>query len=270
MADEYGADERTPPAFVLAPLNSAAKRATDHVRNDYRRCPLDEASNTFGLWIDFSDPEIQEITLGCHDTDIHLPEIKSSKGSSQISDLQASFQIVAATGAVLLKDYSEHQNTEPFTPTHGNSAHHNGVTVKFRSGHRNVVVARGINSRIAFGRDKYFQFEIRWHSDGLYSFAKEEPYAMGPRNSKTKKYIEGEKVGGGAYGTVWWAMDITNGSIIAVNKFHNLSGKGLEFATREVANMFRINKSNSIHHVRRAVVQVPGDALPHDLYPDRL
>jgi hypothetical protein len=248
-ADEDGADERIPPSFILAPLNSAAKKATDHVRNDYRRCLLDENTNTFGLWIGFSDPEIREITLGRQDTDIYLPDVKSSKGSSQISDLQASFEVLPTTGAVILRDHSEHANTEPFSSTHGSSAHHGGLTVKFRSSHRSVLVARGINSRIAFGRDKYYQFEIRWESDGLYCFPKEEPYAVGPRDSKTKKYIEGKRVGGGAYGTVWWAMDITNGTIIAVKKFHSLTGKRLEFATREVANMFRINKSKSIHHV---------------------
>ncbi|KAK1827034.1 Serine/threonine-protein kinase KIC1 [Podospora conica] len=247
-ADEDGADQRTPPSFILAPLNSAARKVTDHVRNDYRRCLIDENTNTFGLWLDFSDPEIPSITLGRQNTDIYLPEVKSSKGSSQISDLQASFEVVPTTGAVILRDHSEHANTEPFSSTHGSSANHGGLTIKFPSGHRSVLVARGINSRIAFGRDKYYQFEIRWESDGLYSFPKEEPYTVGPRDSKTKKYIDGGKVGGGAYGTVWWAVDITNGTIIAVKKFHSLSGKRLEFATREVANMFRINKSKSIHH----------------------
>ncbi|KAK0642929.1 kinase-like domain-containing protein [Cercophora newfieldiana] len=239
--------ETTAPSFLLAPLNSAARKVTEHVRNNYYKYPLDADNNTFGLYFDFSDPDHQVFTLGRIDTDIYIPESRGSKGSSQISDLQASFYVVQHTGAVLLQDHSDHRNTEPFAPSHSSSSSHGGVTVKFRSS-RTVLVALGINSRVAFGRDKFYQFEIRWLSEALYGFNKEDPYIVGPRHSRTKKYVQGEKVGGGAYGDVWSVLDITNGERMAVKKFRNLSGKNLDFATREVANLFRINKDKSIHH----------------------
>ncbi len=254
MADFYGdgdgVQEPQPPTFVLVPINREAKRATEHVRNKYYQYPLDTNSNTFGLWISFADPDKPTYTLGRNETDIYLPEMRGgSRGpGSQISDLQASFQLQPDTGAVLLCDHSEHKNTETLSPSHGTS-NHSGYTVKIRDNQRSVLVARGINPRVAFGRDKYYQFELHWHSPGLYSFSVDEQYVVGPRLSKTKKYLQGEKVGGGAYGVVWWAMDLTTGGLMAVKKFHNLSGKNLEFATREVANMFRINKNDSIKHV---------------------
>ncbi|KAK0614419.1 kinase-like domain-containing protein [Immersiella caudata] len=251
--DEYDGDEpadTTPPCLILAPLNKEARKAVDHVRNNYHRCRLDHDNNTFGLLLDFSDLDRQEYTLGCSETDIHLPDVPRSKSSasSQISDHQATISVVQSTGAVLLRDYSDHHSTETYSPSHSSSTSgHGGVAVKFRSS-RSILLARGINPRIGFGRDKYYQFEVRWRSDGLYSFIKYEPYVLGPRHSKQKKYVEKLRVGGGAYGEVWSVLDITNGELIAVKKFRNLTGKNLDFATREVANLFKISKHKSIQH----------------------
>jgi len=267
--DPYETAETTreTPAFVLAPLNSAARKATEHIRNKYYQYPLDD-NNTFGLWMGFSDPDRQEFTVGRSEhQDIYLPEMRGGKGPPQISDLQASFFLVQSTGAVLLRDHSDHRNTEPFAPSHSGS-HHNGVTVKLRSS-RTVLIARGINSRIAFGRDKFYQFEVRWQSDGLYGFNKDDPYTVGPRHSKTKRYVQAERVGGGAYGDVWWVLDITNGEPMAVKKFRNLSGKNLDFATREVANLFRINKDNSIQHVSKVHVLLLMLSSDSDVDPTR-
>ncbi|KAK3320402.1 kinase-like domain-containing protein [Cercophora scortea] len=250
MADDYndedgassiGQQPLSPPAFILVPLNTAAKKAVEHVRNKYWHY---QDNNTFGLWIDFSDPTRMHYTVGRTNTDIYLPEMRAAgKGSSQISDLHASFQLVKETGAVLLLDHTENRETEPFSGSHGG-----GFTVKFRSNSNSVIVARGINSRIAFGHDRWYQFELHWRSPGMYGFPQEEPYIMGPRQMRNKRYVQGERVGGGAYGNVWWALDSTTGEIMAIKKFHNLSGKNLEFATREVANLFLINKSTSIQH----------------------
>ncbi|KAK4131631.1 kinase-like protein [Trichocladium antarcticum] len=229
-----------PPCFVLAPLNPAARKVVDHVRNNDLRCRVD---NTIGLWVDFSCPTKLVYTLGQAENDIHLPNPRSSsKGSPHISPVHASFQIVPETGAVLLWDHSDKGSVEPLSGSHS-------FTVKFRSNSKSVLIARGINSRIALGDDRWYQFEIQWKSDGLYDFPnKDEPYTMGPSSSRSKKYVLGERVGGGSYGTVWWVLDAANGKIMAVKKFHNMSGKNLEFATREVANLFRINKDSSIKH----------------------
>lgn len=249
LFDDEVEQVRKPPCFVLAPLNSAARKATEHVRNKYWQHSFDASSQkALGLWIDFTDPDKNIYTLGRKDTDIYLPEGRSSHGSPQISDIHAAFELVQETGAVLLRDYSDHGNTEPFALAHSSSPNHAGVTVKFLPGTSSVLVARGINSRIAFGRDRFYQFEIQWRSDGLYAFEKDEPYTLGPRPTRAKRYLQGERVGGGSFGTVWSVLDITTGSVMAVKKFHSLSGKRLEFATREVANLFRINEDNSIQH----------------------
>jgi hypothetical protein len=239
-AAEAHAVPPSPPCFMLAPLNPAARRAVDHGSNGHLRYRIDD---TIGLWLDFSDPAKQACTLGKgEDADIHLPDTRSSsKGSPHISGVHASFQVVHETGAVLLWDCSDNGTVEPLPHSHC-------FTVKFRPNARSVLVARGINSRIALGKDQWYQFEIQWQSDGMYRFPKDEPYTMGPRNSRTKKYVLGGEVGAGSYGTVSWVLDATSGKIMAVKKFHRLSGKNLEFATREIANLFRINRDDSIKH----------------------
>lgn len=259
MEEGYYSDEGEPPlqprspAFVLVPVNPAARKAVDLPENDGLRCRV---NNNIGLWIDFSNPDKQVFTLGCGETDIYLPNTGvSGKGSPQLCDIHASFQLVEETGAVLLCDHSDKGTVETLTHSHG-------YTLKLRSSTRSVLVARGINPRFAVGHDKWYQFKIQWQSDGLYAFPnKDEPYTMGPSNSRNKKYIQGDRVGGGSYGTVWWVLEVTSGKVIAVKKFHNLSGKNLDFATREVANLFRINKDDSIKHVRHShPIQDPAGA----------
>ncbi|KAK3896834.1 hypothetical protein C8A05DRAFT_39616 [Staphylotrichum tortipilum] len=247
MDDDYYDDDPTAlpdvprtPAFALTPLNTPARKAVEHARNNHLRCRVEDG--TIGLWLDFSNPDKQACTLGCDPSaDIHLPDARSSKRAAHISRIHASFQVVEETGAVLLWDHSENSTVEPLPNRHG-------YTVKIRSNAKSVLVAKGINTIIAFGAENWYQFEIQWRSDGLYRFPKDEPYHMGPRNSRLKKYIVGGEVGAGSYGTVLWVLDVTNGNIIAVKKFHKLSGKNLEFATREIANLFRINRDKSIKH----------------------
>lgn len=253
MAEAYpdGVEQHAsePPIFILVPLNSAAKKAVEHPRNRYYRYQPNE--HTYGLYLSFEDTATPFYTIGSrNDVNIYLPNQKLSKGTAEISELQASFRIVEETGAVLLCDHSQHRNTEPFAPSSSSASSLPSVTIKLRSNPRSVVVARGINPRIAFGRDKHYQFELLWQSLGLYGFDRDQSYAVGPRRASNKKYIEKERIGGGAYGSVWEVLDVTSGLPMAVKKFHNLSGKNLEFATREVENLFRINKNKAIHHVR--------------------
>ncbi len=242
-------------AFQLVPLNPQAMKVTDHSKNqDYRVVDQD----TVGLWISFHDPEKQYVTLGRRDCDITLPEPKGSKHGVEITDFHASFHVVEETGAVVLTDRSTRKNTEMLPVEHT-------VTISFREPKRSVIVCRSINTCVAFGRDNYYQFEIRWKSDGLYDFPdKNEPYLTGPRKSKSKKYVQGYGVGAGQYGNVVWAIDAQTGNKIAVKKFHNLSGKNLEFATREVKNLFRITEGNSEQHVGTIL---PSSSPPPSLAP---
>ncbi|KAH6621637.1 kinase-like domain-containing protein [Chaetomium sp. MPI-SDFR-AT-0129] len=227
------------PEFLLAPLNAAARKVVNHENNQSLRTLVND---TIGLWCSFSSQGKPVYTLGSdEDADIYLPDTKSSsKGSPHISGVHASFNLVEKTGAILLFDESDNHTVEPLSSS-------NSYTVKFRHS-KSVLVAQGINPRIALGQDQWYQFEIQWHSEGLYDFPKDEPYRMGPRSSRTKKYLFGGDIGAGSYGAVSWAMDATNGRIVAVKKFHKLSGKNLEFATREIANLFRITKDDSIKH----------------------
>ncbi|KAK5661352.1 hypothetical protein OQA88_11248 [Cercophora sp. LCS_1] len=238
-----------PPSFVLHPLNEPARRVVSHHNNNYYRHYPDTRGGTQGLWIGFSDKS--SYTLGCDadQVDIYIPEMKNNKGPSMIEPVQASFQLVSETGAVLLHDHSSSGLTEPYNksgPPH--------ITVPFprapigedQGFARSVVVARGVNSCVAFGRDRFFQFELSWLTVGLYTIT-DQTYTLGPRKPPTKKYIQGDKVGGGTYGAVWSAIDIASGTMIAVKKFHSLSGKNMEFATREIANLFKIKEMLKSH-----------------------
>ncbi|KAK1751106.1 kinase-like domain-containing protein [Echria macrotheca] len=251
MADAYADDPAQPqlfrPFFWLVPVNSAARKVVEHPYNRYYQYYIDD--NTAGLVISFDDPDIRLYTLGSSGADIYLPEaLPKSKASPEISDIQASFGVVEETGAVLLSDHSKDRNTEPYSSSGSVGV---AVAIKFRSRERkerSVLVARGINTRVAFGRDRFYQFELRWRSDGLYGFDKDQGYALGPKKASSKRYIEKERIGGGAYGAVYEVLDVTSGGLMAVKKFHNLTGKNLEFATREVANLFKINRHKGIHH----------------------
>ncbi|KAK4150804.1 hypothetical protein C8A00DRAFT_17725 [Chaetomidium leptoderma] len=247
----------SPPTFILAPSNSAARKAVRHPKNDHLRYSVGD--NTLGLWLDFSDPA-RVCTLGRGETDIYLPDTRpTNKGAPQISDIHAAFQVVGDTGAVLLWDRSDDGTVEPLPDNRG-------FTVDFCPNAKSVLVARGINSRIAFGNDRWYQFEIQWQSCGLYPIPNDEPhYTMGPRKSRTKKYVLGGEVGTGSYGTVSRAVDATNGKIIAVKRFHKLSGKHHEFASREVANLFRINRNDSIKHEHiLQILDCAGGGKDHD------
>jgi len=232
------------PVFALVPLNPAAQNAVNNVRNVHFHCFI---SGTSGLWLDFSNLDKQVCTLGSDGADIYLPSTRSRNESAHICAIHASFQVVEETGAVLLYDHSEEGTVEPLL-------HRHCYTVNFRSNAKSVLVARGVNEHIAFGRVEWYQFEIHWVSDGLYRFPKEEPYSLGPRNAISKSYLYGGDIGTGSYSTVLWALDTTNGKIIAVKKFHDLLGRNLEFATRRIANFLRINRNESIKHVSHGAI----------------
>jgi hypothetical protein len=242
--DTVVAPAPTAPALYLVPYNSAAKQAVAEPYNAYLRCLM--PNNTHALYIHFADPDKQAWTLGRVGTDIHLPDPRGA----DISKHQCSFINITERGAVLLEDVSSKKNTEPYASNNG------GQAISYGKERRCVLVARGINNMIGIGKDRFYQFEIHWDSDGLFDFLyKEESYRTGPRKSRQKRYIEGEEVGAGSYGNVWWVMDVHTAQLMAVKRFHNMHGKHLTFATREVENLFRINRTQAIHHVRPCLPQ---------------
>ncbi|EGO56148.1 hypothetical protein NEUTE1DRAFT_83166 [Neurospora tetrasperma FGSC 2508] len=226
--------------FWLLPFNKAAAALVSCHPHNLERYSYDQ--DTKGIWIDFSNPEKQEYTVGCSNSvDIYLPQVWNSTGSSGISERHASFSAVTDTGPILLCDESEYLSTEPFS--HGSHSY----TVNFRrEGERSVLVAQGINSLVAFGHGRFYQFELRWENDGLDEFRMAPPvlYALGPSRTKAKRYVLGAKVGGGTFGNVYRAMDVTTGSVMAVKKCHRLTSKRLDFASREIATLLKINSTD--------------------------
>ena len=236
------------PSFVLVPLNSPAVQVAKHIKNELYQVPVD--NDTVGLCVSFDDPEKQYITLGRRGCDIFLPEhLSGSKKGAEISDFQAAFHVVEETGAVLLTDRSTRKNTEIVPKEQAYSIPFRDFRY-FREHRRSMVVCIGINPRISFGHDHRYLFELKWRSDGLYDFPnKTEPYLLGPRKSKSKKYIQGNKIGGGAHSSVYLAIDVSTGDKIAVKKFHSISRKNLEFATREVKNLLGLKELNLEYRV---------------------
>ena len=146
-----------PPALYLVPYNKAAKQVTADPNNNYFQTQL--PNGVQALYISFANPEKQGFTLGRADTDIFIPDPRGA----DISKQQCSF-INTERDAVLLEDTSGKRNTEPYSSSNG------GQTIGFAKEQRCVLVARGINNMIGIGRERYYQFEIHWESDGLYDF----------------------------------------------------------------------------------------------------
>ncbi|KAK3493440.1 kinase-like domain-containing protein [Neurospora crassa] len=226
--------------FWLLPFNKAAAALVSCHPHNLERYSYDQ--DTRGIWIDFSNPEKHEYTVGCSESvDIYLPQVWNSTGSSGISERHASFRAVTDTGPILLCDESEYLSTEPFS--HGSHSY----TVNFRrEGERSVLVAQGINSLVAFGHGRFYQFELRWENDGLDEFRMAPPvlYALGPSRTKTKRYVLGGKVGGGTFGNVYRAMHVATGSVMAVKKCRRPSSKRFDFASREIATLLKINSTD--------------------------
>lgn len=242
MADQAGLPAGPiRPAFWLVPVNKNAERATREPKNQHLKSPCENGK--WELYVSFEDPYKQAITVGRGNTDIYLPEPRGSSG--EISKHHCSFVNNPARGAVLLIDHSNKGYTEPYSPNQFE------LTISFPKESRSILLARGINSHVAFGKDRYYEFQIVWESDGLYDFPnKNDPYSVGPPSHRRKRYLKGDWLGGGAYGTVWRALDVNSGELIAVKSFHHLKGKNLEFAKREVENLVKINQSK-IRHVRQ-------------------
>lgn len=71
------------------------------------------------------------------------------------------------------------------------------------------------------------------------------------------RYVQGERIGAGASGSVWWGLDTTSGKVIAVKGFYHLPGRDLENEVSEITELFGIGRARSITSVSWSIVSYP-------------
>jgi hypothetical protein len=237
---------RERPHGYLIPKNGAARGILEEPHNANYIVSREEGDyEDFVFYLDFRHEDRTQYVLGRgSDVDIQLPDSKAD-----ISKTQCVFRLDGDSGAVFLDDRSSHQSTETFASRHD---YRTTIAMPSRSP-RSVLVARDINNHIAIGRKQHYQFELFWLCDGLYDFPQNGSLQKGPINGNSMKYVQGEKIGGGAFGNVFKALDVHTGELIAVKKMHNLDGKNLEFANREIRHLNQIQSSEIYGHVSSSV-----------------
>ena len=235
-------------SFFLVALNEATEGAVRHERNRRFVVPPDEDKRgRLRITIPSGPASGSEITLGCGDADVYLPGVESA----DISGIHCSFTAAKHTGAVILHDRSSQHNTEVYDAERFYS-------IPLFKTSFSVVVSRGFNRRLGIGCKigckRYYEFELVWHTDlvqgNLLDGATRGP-VFGPLGSKEPRYIKGENLGLGAFGSVFRAVDIRNGELMAVKRFHTLEGIAGTYAMREIQNLESI-QSRAKHVSPRA------------------
>ena len=219
------------PSFYLVPLNTAAREAVGLKQNRHFQSTLpDDGRIALSITI---EPDTLQVTLGCGAADIFLPD----KRDAEISKIHCAFVAARETSAVVLVDKSKKRNTEVYDDNQFYS-------IPISKGANSVVVSMGFNRRIGIGYKRYYKFELKWKSDlirGGFLEASRGP-VFGPNGSKEPRYIRGDELGTGAYGSVYRAVDIVNGDLMAVKRFHALDNNPDNYAKREVKNLMLIHR----------------------------
>ncbi len=225
------------PSFLLMPANDAAVEAIRQRANEPYWYLLEDG--TYALNVSFA-PEVSEVTLGSHGADIYLPDAKNA----DISRKHCIFVYGRQTGAVVLCDKSKRHNTEVFDVEADRIVPISKVS-------NSVVVSRAFNRRIAIGYKKHYQFHLHWNADVIddYLGTDRGSTTFGPRGVRESRYMQGEDIGAGAFGTVWKAVDLRDGKAMAVKRFHTLEGKRRTYALREVNNLLKMHAPNQLKHV---------------------
>lgn len=232
------------PSFYLIPSNSAA-RSILHL--DHNAPYIADKNGENVLYINFIDrntgfPQAR-VTLG---RDPRLCDIVFPDNNAGIQREHCFFEYNQTTGAVILFDLSANKGTvvDDFE---------DDCIVPISQKYESVVIGRGFNRNLHFGRRNYYKFQVIWDGkDLLKSFLSMPPNHFGPQRSgfdaSKARYVEGELLGSGAFGFVRRAVNIRNGTPMAVKRFHSLEGKGHVMAVREINNMLKVSSNNRKKH----------------------
>lgn len=229
------------PSFFLIAENDAARTVINDIANLQYREPLDEQ---YALHLVFFSDR-RTIDLGRSGCAVTLRDVRGAS----ISKRHCYFEYSTETGAVVLYDQSPGSSTQVFDDDAT-------ITVPMSQARHSVVVTRRFNQKIAIGNRKYYKFSLKWDSEPLKSFLTENPqphqhHQLGPLRSvydpSKIRYIMGDELGRGAFGTVTRAVDICTGSAMAVKRFHSLEGKRHILAIREVNNMLKLSNNGRKH-----------------------
>ena len=238
------------PSFFLIPLNKAASHI---VHIDHNKLYVREKNGYEALFIDFLDPETgyakNQIKVGRdpNQCDIVIPE-----STAGIHRQHCYFEYNHITGAVVLVDRSENKGTAVFDDDED-------CIVPISRTYSSVVITRGFNRSLHFGKKAHYQFQVAWNSgtDPLKSFLSVYPSHFGPQRNNfdpaKARYLEGELLGSGAFGLVRRAVNIRDGTPMAVKRFHSLEGKGHIMAVREINNMLKVSSNNQRKHVSQVL-----------------
>ncbi|KAH7175620.1 calcium/calmodulin-dependent protein kinase [Dactylonectria macrodidyma] len=186
---------------------------------------------------------------------------------SSISRIQCSFEISEINQKeIMLHDRSTNKSTYFFGET--------AMSFENRHPHRRVVVDNKVNLEFGFGRDAgdLYQFRIVWHGHLKHTPGLEyrednprqtrtvldAPPTVAPSHPVTRihppgglgtiRYSERGKLGNGAFGEVWKAVNVDSGEYLAVKRLKRpiLQSRQYVLLKREVESLTGISHRNII------------------------
>ena len=270
--------------FTLVPTNDAARRAVEHPSNLWL---VSEIDGRVGLDI---GPHITSrardtlATIGRSNCDVIIEE-------PCISKLQCEFQVLP-TGVVLLRDHSSRHSTQVLGQN--SMPYRSGVRQVVVNAKRNTEVGMGFSHIFEEASLHFITFELVWHvkdhdkpiteevlakvkEHNGKDFAQEANPALArtidlapttfpsarvtrihtPGSQQTElRYDEVQRIGQGTFGTVFRAVDMDSGRLIALKKIHiakNPEEGDEQWRQRWAENHVYIKREvetiSSLHHV---------------------
>lgn len=233
--------------FCLYPVNDRAEQVVAHPCNQHLISTWDDGTPVLEVGFNIrSETRHTLATLGRGDADIFV------EGAS-ISKIQCSFEIEPTSAVVMFHDRSRFQTTQVY----GDNA------TPFENGRlRRVLVQESLNTEIRMGgRGKELVwFQLRWYYNQIQTREAiktregvTQGYEDNPRQARTTdvsqsltrshsaglqqlkmRFIHGALLGAGNFGTVYRAIDIDTGKLMAVKILQQPQGTSEEAWRRSV------------------------------------